>query len=357
MYSMASGSYGIGRIFGIEIELHWTFIALMVLTLLLSPYAFILIALLFICVLIHELSHSVVALRNKVNVTKIVLLPIGGASIINDIEIDPKVEFNLAIAGPMMSLLLASIFGMAVAIFPPGVTSQTLNLLFEINVILGVFNLLPAFPTDGGRVFRSYLEKKYDEYKATVLTIKASKYVMAIYTIGTLVYVMLISAPFYYKEFVFLWNMLVVVFLYGGAESESELNELRMQTKEISIRDVISSHYKFVDSRKTVEELYGIVKKTKEHLLITKVGKDYAYVNLLRKEKLRSANTAGDITTKIPTLDLHSNIIDALEIMETNEIGLVAVTSRGKLIGIVTLPHLNTFISLHVLNKRRKRPG
>jgi Zn-dependent protease len=352
---MANGSFGIGRIFGIEIELHWTFIALMVLTLLLSSYAFVLFALLFICVLIHELSHSVVALRNKVDVTKIVLLPIGGASVINDIEIDPRVEFNLAIAGPMMSLLLASIFGMAVAIFPPGITGQTLNFLFEINALLGVFNLLPAFPTDGGRVFRSYLEKKYDEYKATVLTIKASKYVMAIYAIGTLVYVMLISAPLYYKEFVFLWNILVVVFLYGGAESESDLNDLRMETKGISIRDVISSHYKFVDPRKSVEELYDIVKKTKEHLLITKIGKDYAYVNLLRKEKLKYANTAGDITTKIPNLDLHSNIIDALEIMETNEIGLVAVTSRGKLIGIVMLPHLNTFLSLHVLNKRRKR--
>jgi Zn-dependent protease len=351
---MSNGSYGIGKIFGVEIELHWTFIALLLFTLILSPYAFVLFVLLFICVLIHELSHTVVALRNKVKVTKIILLPIGGASIIDEVNIDPRVEFNLSIAGPLMSLLLASIFGMAAVVFPPGATSQALNLMFELNAILGVFNLLPAFPADGGRVFRSYLEKKYDEYKATELAVKASKYVMVIFTIGTLAYVMLISAPFYLKEFIFLWNMLVVVFLYGGAESESELNELKMQTKGISIRDVVSSHYEFVDSKKNVEELYGIVKKTKEHLLITKIGKDYAYINLLMKEKLKHASTAGDITTKIPNLDLHSNIIDALEIMESNEIGLAAVTSRGKLIGIVTLPHLNAFLSLHVFNKKRK---
>ncbi len=79
---MAVQSLGIGKIFGIEIELHWTFLLLLLFTLLISTFVFILIVLLFVCVLIHELAHSITSLRNGIKVKKIILLPIGGASII-----------------------------------------------------------------------------------------------------------------------------------------------------------------------------------------------------------------------------------------------------------------------------------
>ena len=126
---MADASLGIGKIFGVAVELHWTFIALLLITLLLSPYAFVLIALLFVCVLIHELLHCIVSMRNGINVRKIILLPIGGASIIDQVSIAPEVEFNVAIAGPLMSLLLGVAFGAMVVIAPPGIANQILQFL------------------------------------------------------------------------------------------------------------------------------------------------------------------------------------------------------------------------------------
>ena len=353
-YSMADASFRMGKLFGVEVELHWTFIALMLITLLLSPYAFILIALLFICVLIHELLHSIVSMRNGIKVKKIVLLPIGGASIIDKVSIPAEVEFNVAIAGPLMSLLLGAIFGVLVVVAPPGLPNQILQFLFEINILLGVFNLLPAFPTDGGRVFRSYLERRYDEYNATLLTVKASKYVMVAFVLGTLIFVAVTSSPLYYKEFVFLWNLLIVFFLYGGAEAEQDMNEIRKESKGITLRDVVSKRYAFVTPDKSMKDLYGIVKRTREHLLITKIGDSYAYVSLMERKKLKGAMVARDISISIPHIGANEGIVDALELMESGESGILAVTKNGKLLGIVTLPHLRTFLSLHIVNKSRK---
>ena len=321
---MADLSYKMGRILGIEIELHWTFIALMLITLLLSPYAFLLIALLFICVLIHELLHCIVSMKNGIRVRKIVLLPIGGASIIDQISIPPAVEFNVAIAGPLMSLFLGAVFGVLVVLAPSGLPNQIFQFLFEINILLGVFNLLPAFPTDGGRVFRSYLERNHSEYDATLLTVKASKCIMVLFIVGTVVWLAITPSPMYYKEFVFLWDLLIVFFLYGGAEGEQEMNEVRRASKGIKLSEVVSSHYVFVDPDKSVADLYGVVRRTKEHLLMTKIGPDYAYVNLMERKKMRKVASARGIAIVIPSVNYGAGIFDALQLMETGEMGILS---------------------------------
>ncbi|MDE1855557.1 MAG: site-2 protease family protein [Candidatus Micrarchaeota archaeon] len=352
-------AYRIGRIWGIDIELHWTFIALLLVTLWLSLYSgiflFIIIVLLFACVLIHELAHSYVSLMNKIRVSRIMLLPLGGVSIIDINNIDPRIEFNIAVAGPLMSFLLGAIFGFFVIFAPPGPITELLQTLFLLNVLLGAFNLLPAFPTDGGRVFRSYLERKHDEYVATQLTVKASNIVLALLVIGTLVYVMLINAPFYSKEFTFLWMLLIAFFLYNGAQAEKETMEVKRASRGVRLGAIASKKFAFVESNSDVQKLYNTVRKTKEHLLITRIGEDYAYVNLLRKEKIKPDAFARDIATKIPSVDISENIVDALESMESNEAGIAAVTHRGRLVGIITLAHIQAFLSLHILRSKKHK--
>jgi Zn-dependent protease len=350
---MSDSSYGFAKLFGIGIELHWTFIALMLITFLLSPYAFVLIALLFMCVFVHELFHCIVSIRNGVKVRKIILLPIGGASVIDDVNISPKVEFNIAIAGPLVSLLLGAIFGVFVVVAPPGFANQVLQYLFEINILLGVFNLLPAFPTDGGRVFRSYLERRYDSYKATVLTIKASKYVMAAFLIGTVAFVFMIQAPEYYKEFVFLWNMLVIFFLYGGAEAEQDMNEIRKASAGVMLKDVLSKHYRLVKPQTSIRELYNLVKTSKVHIMLTTLGEGYAYIDLIDKKSIKGAKVARDAAVSIPSIKINDGIVDALELMQSSETGILAVVRGRDLAGIVTMPHIRTFLSLHMLHKKR----
>ncbi len=356
---MADQSLKIGRIFGIDIELHWTLVALLLFTLFLNIYGggflFVLIVLLFASVLIHELSHAIVALRNKVRVRRIILLPLGGATMIDQFDLHPKVEFNIAVAGPITSILLGAICGILVVFAPPGILAQVLQFLFLINILLGVFNILPAFPTDGGRVFRSYFERKYDEYKATMITIKAGKIVMVLFIVGTVVYLVAITASFFYKEFFFLWNLIIVFFLYGGAQAEQEAVTLKRDSKGMHVSDVVSKNFVFVEPDETIPELYERMRRTRVHLLITKIDRDYAYVNLLERQKVKSNMTARQMATKIVSLSVNTNIVSALESIEASELGIAAVTSGGKLVGIVTLTHIQAFLTLHLLSKNRAR--
>jgi Zn-dependent protease len=345
-------SYRIGSLFGIGIELHWTFILLLLACLLLSTYLFLLIALLFVCVLIHEVAHSITCKRNNVRVKKIILLPIGGASIIDDAKLSPEVEFNVAISGPLMSIFLGCLFGVLVIFAPLGLPTMILQFLFIMNIFLGVFNLMPAFPTDGGRVFRSYLERRHDEYTATMLTVKASKYTLAIFLVGSLAYLVFTGASLFNIEFILLWDLLIVFYLYGGAMAEKQTAELKRDAKGLSVRGAVTKHFALVGPGTSVRDLYGLAAKSGEHLFITKLPEGYAYVNLLSTRRRGNPTSARDLSARIPSMPVGTGLVDALQMMGSAEASMGAVTDRGRLVGIVTLSSLQTFLSLHVLNKK-----
>ncbi|MDE1823190.1 MAG: site-2 protease family protein [Candidatus Micrarchaeota archaeon] len=347
---MSAGSFAIGRIFGIQIELHWTFILFLLLPLLLQAYGlFLILLLLFICVLVHELTHSVTAIKNGISVSKIILLPIGGASIIDTTKIiNPKVEFNIAVVGPLMSLFLGGIFGVLVVFMPPGFLTQVIQQLFVINMALGALNLLPAFPMDGGRVFRSYLERKHSLYDATMLAIRVSKYTMALIIIGTLVflYTVGIGYPSYYKELVFFWNLIIVFFLYSGMEAERESMIVRKNTAHLSLKDAMSRHFVYVKPETRAERLYPIIRKRKEYTIITRKEGEYAVVNTSG-----SGSTVADMAMAIPNIQIKAKLIDALYSMESSDMKIAAVVSGSRLMGIVTIQHIQAFISLHMINR------
>ncbi|MGC8662356.1 MAG: site-2 protease family protein [Candidatus Micrarchaeia archaeon] len=344
----------IGKIFGIEIELHWSFLLLLVFTLLISFYVFMLIVLLFICVLFHELAHSVTSLRNGVNVRKITLLPIGGVSIIDNANIEKSIEFNIAIAGPIMSLFLAGIFGMLATLSPSGIITQTMQIMFEMNLLLGVFNLLPAFPMDGGRVFRSYLQRKKDYYSSTMLTVKASKFVMGAILFGTFVFLEFDkSFSFSYREFVSLWNLIIVMFLYSGAQAEGESAKIKKSTAGLNLSDAITKHFILVNSNMKLSELYNVLLKKKEHNVITKLGSTYARVEIYGKISRKDALYVKDVSIPIPSMQAKLPLADALSLMGSREAGMVAVIYKKKFLGVATASSIQTIISLHMLSKKK----
>ncbi|MGC8699733.1 MAG: site-2 protease family protein [Candidatus Micrarchaeia archaeon] len=348
-------SPSIGKIYGIEVELHWTFILLLLFTLFISLYVFLLIILLFICVLLHELAHSITSIRNGVRVRKIILLPIGGASIIDNVKIPPKVEFNIAIAGPLMSLFLGGVFGMLAIISPPGIILQTMQIMFEMNVLLGVFNLLPAFPMDGGRVFRSYLQKKRDFYSSTMITVKVSKYLMGVIVLGTFAFLAFGTGySFSYREFVTLWDLIIVIFLYSGAQAEEESAKIKKETEGLRLGNAVSRHFMLVKPGLRLDELYSMLVKKKEHIIITKLGSKYAYVELYRRGKQANAETVREIAKPIPSMQARLPLADALSLMESSEANIIVVLDGRKFIGIATINSIQAIISLHLLSKARQ---
>ena len=198
-------SLSLGELFGIRLELHWTFLLAGILVLsfvaLSQPANMVPILMvfffLFLSVFLHELAHSVVSLQRGIRVEKITLLPIGGVSLTESLPEKPKDEFLIAIAGPALNFAVVAAILLLVSFFPlpfprslvrefPMVFSSAKNVippllsmpLFTIlwwNLILGSFNLfLPALPLDGGRVFRSLLSLWLGRVKATLIATRVA---------------------------------------------------------------------------------------------------------------------------------------------------------------------------------------
>jgi Zn-dependent protease len=169
-------TFYLGRLFGIEFRLHftWFFIFFLVTFLLVEPnytrwfywlLGIITSLLFFASVLAHELAHSLVARANGIPVSNITLFIFGGVSMMKNEAAKPGAEFKMAIAGPVCSLVLGGMFGLLMLIpavrGPVGVMVTWLAIM---NGVLAVFNLIPGFPLDGGRVLRSILWRTTGSY-------------------------------------------------------------------------------------------------------------------------------------------------------------------------------------------------
>jgi len=179
-------SLRIGKIFGITIRVHHLFLWMVAgMVLFFGPDAAILLGLLFLLVLLHELGHSLVAQSFGIRVLDITLWPLGGLARMSDIPQVPRTEAWIAVAGPAVNLALAALC-MPLAIFigfsPLGIgagatLANFLSAFVMMNLMLGIFNLLPAFPMDGGRILRAFLARKREWVDATEIAVKVGRYV------------------------------------------------------------------------------------------------------------------------------------------------------------------------------------
>jgi Zn-dependent protease len=185
------GSFSICRVFGITIRIHWMWLALILAFALLSEPqnafgAVLTLLVLLVIVVLHELGHSLVARHYKIQVLDITLWPLGGMARMSEIPENSKIEGLIAIAGPMVNFALAGIALPVLIVsgllnwndvapqFSSSVASLSFN-FFAMNVLMGVFNLLPAFPMDGGRVLRAVLALFSDWLTATRRAVTVGK--------------------------------------------------------------------------------------------------------------------------------------------------------------------------------------
>jgi stage IV sporulation protein FB len=186
-------SIPMGRVWGIPIRMHLTFILLLAWIAWLgwsvdgfrsSLWALALIVCLFACVVLHELGHSFMAMRFGAHVRSVTLLPIGGVASMQSIPEKPYQELLVSLAGPSVNVVIALVL-MALRggyhswgeqhMFPMSV-SELLDALINTNLVLAVFNLIPVFPMDGGRVLRSVLAFFPPYARATTVTATLGRY-------------------------------------------------------------------------------------------------------------------------------------------------------------------------------------
>ena len=173
-------SLWIGKYFGIDVYLHVTFLLLLgfigLVDWAIMPGFFVLYVALFGCVLLHEYGHALMARRYGVPTRDITLLPIGGVARLERMPDTPWQEFMVAVAGPAVNVVIAALLlpvvmwngGLSEGFFTTlGLTGSAYEALLKVNLSLIAFNLLPAFPMDGGRVLRSLLAMRMDYARAT----------------------------------------------------------------------------------------------------------------------------------------------------------------------------------------------
>jgi Zn-dependent protease len=218
------------RVAGIDLKIHVTFLIFLIwiaFSYLVrggTDYAFqgiLFILLLFACVLLHELGHALTANAFGVRTTDITLLPIGGVARLQRIPSDPKQEFFIAIAGPLVNVVIAALLifylGQRAAIsdFEDLNTPQVamLSKLASINIGLVLFNLLPAFPMDGGRILRALLAMRMNYLRATEIAASIGQgLAIVLGVIG------LFSNPFL---------IFIAFFVFMGAQQEAAMARVR----------------------------------------------------------------------------------------------------------------------------------
>ena len=179
------------RIFGIQLELHFTFLILLAWVawdgwrkagILGGSWSLTLVCILFVCVVLHELGHCLVALHYRIPIHRILLLPIGGMAQFGKIPRNPIKELLITIAGPAVNFaivaLLYSFMGWPETTFLFGSHYDLYGLLVFVllfNLIMGTFNLLPIFPMDGGRILRALLAMKFSYLKSTRMAVWVAK--------------------------------------------------------------------------------------------------------------------------------------------------------------------------------------
>jgi Zn-dependent protease len=178
-----NSSLRIGSLFGITIRVHVLLLVLIALVLIQTDQVFMaaaLVAMLASIVVLHELGHSIVARSFGIHVLDITLWPLGGMARMSQIPESPKIEGFIAVAGPIVNFVLAALAGIVLGVQSaseggPGVVSELAQGMLFINLTMGLFNLIPAFPMDGGRILRAFLGRSGNWVSATEAAVRVGR--------------------------------------------------------------------------------------------------------------------------------------------------------------------------------------
>lgn len=358
-------SIQIGRIKGIPIRLHFTLLivfSLVTWTLAasfmpqffpgLTPAEYWTMGaagavLLFVSVLLHELSHSILALKFGIKVRQIMLFIFGGVSDIEEETKNPRKEFQIAFAGPATSFILSAIFAGLWLISSAVQTVPVLEgiMLYGaiVNALLGAFNLLPAFPLDGGRILRAALVRgsKRDFDRATDTAVKVG--VAISYAIMAIGFLMILTSSFVSG----IWLILVGWFLQSGAQSYKHQYELTTVLSKVKARDIMNTAFISIPPEATLQESLERYFATymKSAFPVTDVdGRLLGMVTLKRvmdvEERKRQELTIREAMIPLEELALinpSSRGDEAVKKMTKTRIGkLFVCDAEGRLLGMVT---------------------
>ncbi len=338
------GSIRLFTTFGISIKIHVTFLLLPLLFgVLYGLKGIFLIFFVFLCVTLHEICHSLAARHYGVKVRDITLFPIGGVAAMRSIPENAGQELIISLAGPLFNFILAALLffpfyrllGPEVLLaFPSPVLDtwpRTLAYAYWVNPFLGLFNLLPAFPMDGGRVLRSLLARWMHYQQATRIAVGIGHTFALIFVLFGLANSQLFLA-------------VIGVFIYLAASQEESEVDFRTTLKKYYVRDVLSAGFVGVDPEMPLRRVIELIFHSRqEDFPVLKEGK---LVGILTRGDIISTihregmeKTAGEaMRTGFPIVRPDDDLVGVQRMMQESELkALPVVSGDGTVVGVITL--------------------
>ena len=384
------GSWRIGRIAGIEIGIHYTWLlALVIFTWLLGQSyfpgtypgwqtysywvaGFLATFILFISVLIHELAHSIVARSRGLPVSSITLFILGGVSNLTEEPEKPGLEFVMAIAGPASSLVLAGIFWVIWYLLGSQVIflKAIFGYMALANALLAGINLLPGFPLDGGRVFRSILWKTTGNLlKATnIATIVGRLFAWVFMGVGLLLAfgVSILGISGFLNG---LWFVFIGWFLNSAADSSRQEATLREHLTGVLVGQVMEKDVESVHSDTNIADLVQtiFIQKRKRAIPVTDGDNLIGMVTISDIKGLPQEKWQTTLVSQVMHRDpIHfvkpeDDLNAAMKLIAQNDLNQIPVLSQGKLVGILTradvINYLHLSQELNIKSKRKPKPA
>lgn len=316
----------------------------------------------FLGLLAHEISHAVLAMRNGLSVRGITLWMLGGVAELRGQAASPGAEIRIAGVGPLVSLVAGMLFGaVAVALAAAGndgLLFGTFAWLSAINVVLAVFNLLPAAPLDGGRLLRAVLWKvRGDRIWAAVIAARAGRFLgMALIAFGLWQFLVGASVGA-------LWLALIGWFLFGAAGMEEQQAKMEGALSGVRVGDIMSPDPQTIPAEASIADFIDRYLLTYRHTAfpLTVDDRPVGLVTLDRARQvpieLRASTTVRDVACRPEELTLSAPdeaLVELLPRLGQCADGRALVVADGRLVGIVSPRDINRAIEYGTLHQRTR---
>ncbi|NQU79514.1 site-2 protease family protein [Candidatus Woesearchaeota archaeon] len=310
--------------------------------------------LLFLSVLLHEMAHSYIAKKNGITVKSITLFLFGGMAGINEQKLTPGKELKMSIAGPVMSLALAALFyfiSRADTFFLLDVSATYIS---RLNLVLAIFNMVPGFPLDGGRVFRAIVWSVTKDFKkATEMATTAGK-AFAYF----LIFIGLISI--FSAGISAIWLVLIGLFLLMLSTLSYDQVVIRDALTGKRIQEFARKRYKSINPHATLQSAYETLKKTDKKMLPVMDGKKINGIIKINQILNKDKDTWGTLRAKdvmtpasrMPKSKPNTHAYKAFVLMATRGLDFLPVNNQ-----VVFLEDLMRYVKLKVTKERLSKSG
>ncbi len=360
-------SFPIGRLFGSEVRVHVTFF-LLLLWIGVAHYqqggmpaavnGVIFIIAIFACVVAHEFGHALMARRYGIKTPDITLLPIGGLARLERMPEKPGEEIMVALAGPAVNVVIAFALILLLGAKADMQSLEALDnpalsfvaRLASVNLFLAIFNLIPAFPMDGGRVLRAALATRMDRTKATKLAATVGQGLAFLFG-----FLGLVSGN---AVLVF-----IAIFIYLAAGAEAQATGLQDVARTMGVRDAMITRFETLGPQSTMGDAADALVRTTQHEFPVLDGGGHLRGILTRNAMIEALHAHGAghpvldaMTADIPTVPLNARLDKALDHLQGKGAPAVGVTDfDGRLAGYITAENIGEVMMIQQTPEKPKK--